>query len=96
MSEPRKSSDFGCLITGMLVLVLLSGCSEGRAPSFLVLGSYFPAWLVGVAISIPLTIAIRSALIRTGIDDALPLRLLVYSCLCVLLTLAFTYAFSPR
>ena len=80
----------------MLVLVLLSGCSEGRAPSFLGLGSYFPAWLVGVAISIPLTIAIRSALIRTGIDDALPLRLLVYSCLCVLLTLAFTYAFSPR
>ena len=96
MSEPRKCSDFGCLITGMLVLVSLSGCSEGRAPSFLVLGSYFPAWLVGVAISIPITVVIRAVLVRSGVDDALPARLLVYSGLCLLLTLAFTYAFSPR
>jgi len=77
-------------------LSTLTGCSQGRAPSFLIFGSYFPAWLVGLAISIPLTVMIRAVLVRNGLDDALPLRLLVYSCLCLLLTLAFAYAFSPH
>lgn len=84
------------LISGLATLLMLAGCGQGRAPSFLILGSYFPAWLVGLAISIPLTTIIRAALIRSGLDDALPVRLLVYSCLCLLLTLVFTYAFSPR
>lgn len=82
---------------GLLTCLLaLSGCSQGRAPSFMIMGSYFPAWLVGLAISIPLTVVIRQGLIRSGLDDALPVRLLVYVCLCVLLTLAFTYIFSPQ
>lgn len=77
-------------------LSVLTGCSQGRAPSFLIFGSYFPAWLIGLALSIPLTVVIRALLIRSGLDDALPVRLLVYSCLCLLLTLAFAYAFSPH
>ncbi len=96
MSKPHKRKGFGRAITSLLGLLMLTGCGQGRAPSFLILGSYFPAWLVGVAISIPITVVIRAVLIRSGVDDALPARLLVYSGLCLLLTLAFTYAFSPR
>jgi hypothetical protein len=37
--------------------LLLAGC--GRAPSFDVVGSFFPAWLVCVAVSILLTVLAR-------------------------------------
>ncbi|QIM47829.1 hypothetical protein G9Q38_00860 [Pusillimonas sp. DMV24BSW_D] len=78
------------------VLLMLGGCSQGRAPSFLLFGSYFPSWLVGVAISIPLTLLVRWGLIRVGIDDVLPLRLLVYVCLGLIFTMMFAFLFSPR
>ena len=78
------------------VLFMLAGCSQGRAPSFLLFGSYFPSWLVGVAISIPLTLLVRWGLIRVGIDDVLPLRLLVYVCLGLIFTMMFAFLFSPR
>ena len=78
------------------ITLLLGGCTGGRAPSFMIAGSYFPAWLIGLGISIILTVILRACLIRVRIDDALPVRLLVYSCLCLLLTLAFTYVFSPQ
>lgn len=84
-------------LAGMLLLPLLvAGCGSPQAPSFLIFDSYFPAWLVGVAVSIPLTLACRYVLIRLGIDDNLPLRLLVYVCLAICFTLAFAYFFSPR
>lgn len=78
------------------VFFMLAGCSQGRAPSFLLFGSYFPSWLMGVAISIPLTLLVRWGLIRVGIDDVLPLRLLVYVCLGLIFTMMFAFLFSPR
>ena len=83
-------------LTAVASLFTLSACSEGRAPLFMIMGSYFPTWLVGLAISIPLTVVIRVGLIRLDLDDALPARQLVYVCICLLLTLAFTYVFSPQ
>lgn len=84
-------------LAGLLLLPLLvAGCGAPRAPSFLIFDSYFPTWLVGVAVAIPLTLACRYVLIRLGVDDALPLRLLVYVCLAICFTLAFAYFFSPR
>lgn len=76
--------------------LLLSGCGEPRAPAFLVFGSYFPSWLIGLGVAIPLTLFVRWLLIRSGIDDALPLRLLVYVCLGILFAMAFAFFFSPR
>lgn len=97
MMRPDQTFKAGLLrFTHLTALGLLSGCGQGRAPSFMIAGSYFPAWLVGLALSIPLTVIIRAVVIRSGLDDALPARLLVYSCLCLLMTLAFTYAFSPK
>ncbi|HLR81882.1 MAG TPA: YtcA family lipoprotein [Paenalcaligenes sp.] len=65
---------------------LLSGCQY--SPSIYIAGSYFPAWLVCVAISIPITIALRVLLIAVGIDDYLPMRLLTYICFALLISLA--------
>ncbi|MFA5663267.1 YtcA family lipoprotein [Castellaniella sp.] len=79
----------------LLLALLCTGCGP-RAPSFLFLGSYFPSWLFGIAAGTIATVLLRLALIRVGIDDALPLRLLVYTGLAVIFAMMFAFTFSPR
>jgi hypothetical protein len=59
---------------------LLASCS--RAPSFDILGSFFPAWLVCLAVAILLTVFARWVLLRLHV--ALVLPILVYPSLTVL------------
>jgi len=66
----------------------LTGC--GRAPSFDVLGSFFPAWLVCVALSLILTAAARWLLLRLQIVIALPV--LTWPSLTALFTFALWLA----
>jgi hypothetical protein len=54
----------------MLAALFLTGC--GRAPSFDVLGSFFPAWLVCLALGVVFTAAARWLLSRIHIVIALP------------------------
>ena len=77
-------------------MLALGGCSMSQAPAFFMFGSYFPSWLVGTAVGIVLMIPLRWLLIRTGIDDALPLRLLFYVCLVLIIAMVFSYTFSPQ
>jgi hypothetical protein len=65
-----------------LVSLSLAGCA--RAPSFDILGSFFPAWLVCVVAGIVLAILTRMVLIRY-VEIALPV--LVYPSLAILYTL---------
>ena len=60
--------------------LLLGGCS--RAPSFDILGSYFPAWLICLALGVVLTAAIRWLLLRIQIGLVFPI--LVYPSLTAL------------
>jgi hypothetical protein len=46
----------------MPALLLITGC--GRAPSFDILGSFFPAWLVCLVLAILLTVVSRMLLNR--------------------------------
>jgi len=48
-----------------------TGC--GRAPSFDVVGSFFPAWLFCLAVSILLTVLARWLLLRFGVMLAPPI-----------------------
>ena len=63
--------------------LLLTGCS--RAPSFDLLGSFFPAWLVCVGIGILLTVLARE-LLRRYVEIVFPV--LVYPSLAA----GFTFA----
>jgi hypothetical protein len=67
----------------------LASCT--RAPSFDILGSYFPAWLLCLLLAIPLTVLSRLLLLRLKIPVAVPI--LVYPCLTVAFTLALWLAF---
>jgi hypothetical protein len=65
-------------------LTLLSGCSS--APSRNILGSYFPSWMICALIGMGATVAVRAILAKAGIDEELPIPIVVY--------LAFATAFS--
>jgi hypothetical protein len=71
-----------------LAALFLTGC--GRAPSFDVLGSFFPAWLVCLALGLVLTAAARWLLPRLHIVIALPV--LTYPSLAALFTFALWLA----
>ena len=72
----------------MLAAFFLTGC--GRAPSFDVLGSFFPAWLVCLALSLALTAAARWLLLRLHLVIALPV--LTYPSLAALFSFALWLA----
>jgi hypothetical protein len=68
----------------MLSAFFLTGC--GRAPSFDVLGSFFPAWLACLGLGLVLTAAARWLLLRLHIEIALPV--LTYPSLTAVFSLA--------
>jgi len=72
-----------------LSMLLLTGCS--RAPSFDILGSFFPAWLLCLAFALLLTAAARWLLLRVRVALALPV--LTYPSLTALFTFALWLAF---
>ncbi len=72
----------------ILAALFLTGC--GRAPSFDVLGSYFPAWLVCLALGLILTAAARSLV--SGLDIPVALPVLTYPSLMAVFTLALWLA----
>jgi hypothetical protein len=62
-----------------------------RAPSFDVLGSFFPAWLACLALAVLLTAAARWLLLRLRVPLALPV--LTYPSLTALFTFALWLSF---
>jgi YtcA family len=75
---------------GLLLGVISStGCSQ--APSFDIIGSFFPAWLVCLVVALLLTAAAYWVLLRAHVVLALPV--LSYPSLTILFTLALWLAF---
>jgi hypothetical protein len=54
----------------LLMSVMVASCA--RAPSFDILGSYFPAWLVCLALALLLTVLARAFLLRLQIEVTAP------------------------
>jgi hypothetical protein len=67
----------------------LMSCS--RAPSFDILGSFFPAWLLCLAVGLLLTVATYWLLLRVRVPLALPV--LAYPSLTALFTLTLWLIF---
>lgn len=84
------SSDTSFVKSGFaLAPLLLTSCE--RAPSFDILGSYFPAWLVCLTLAILLTVLARWLLLHLQIAVVLPI--LVYPSLTALFTFALWLIF---
>jgi fructose-specific phosphotransferase system IIC component len=78
-------------LTYGLVLASLLLASCGRAPSFDVLGSFFPAWLVCLIAALILTVLARWLLLRLHITLTPPI--LIYPSLTALFTFALWLIF---
>jgi len=77
------------LICLYLAAFWLAGCA--RAPSFDILGSFFPAWLFCLAAGVLLSFVARWLLSRAGIAVAVPI--LVYPSLTALFACALWLVF---
>ena len=66
--------------------LVLSGCSLRGAPSLVLFGAYFPAWMLLGVIAVIVAGATRVVFVVTGLADEVPLPLFV--CAAVGLTVA--------
>jgi len=66
-------------------LVLLTGCRG--APSINLLGSFFPGWMLCMALGVAGAFVVREVCLRTNIEPYLQPRVPVYLCLWGLITL---------
>ena len=71
-------------MAGCAAMLACTGCS--RAPSFNILGSFFPAWLLCGVIGIALAVATRFIFLRTNFEKELSPLILVYPCLALFYT----------
>jgi hypothetical protein len=62
----------------------LSGCTPKSAPTFLLFGAFFPAWLMCALVSIVGAIVVRVLFVATGLSNILPLQLFVCAALGLL------------
>jgi len=70
------------LLRGMFfaaTLAMLDGCS--RAPTFNILGSFFPSWLICVIIGICLAALVYWGLMRMKRENLIAWPVLIYPCL---------------
>jgi len=75
----------------LVAIIFLTGCRG--APSINLVGSFFPAWMLCVAIGVIGVLLLRRVFVRTEIEPHLGALPLVYFCLWVLLTLGIWLLF---
>jgi hypothetical protein len=76
----RFNSPRGTLPFAALTCVLpLAGC--GRAPSFNILGSFFPAWLICMVVGILLAAIVNWILTALKLEKLISWSILTYPCL---------------
>jgi hypothetical protein len=75
-SQPAVFVKIACLAVACLAL---TGCGLRGAPSYSIFGAFFPAWLLCAAIGLAGSVALRGLVIASGLEEAVPFRLLVYT-----------------
>jgi hypothetical protein len=63
----------------LVPLLLVSGCA--RSPSFNVLGSYFPGWIICMVAGVLVASLLHVLIKRTGLEHRIPALPLFYSSL---------------
>src|SRR5579859_2883656 len=91
---PRRQTLQRVAVAGVLFApqLLATGCS--RAPTFNILGSFFPAWILCGIVGILLAVVVRLYFVRIKLEDQLlaPL-ILVYPCLTAFFTFTLWLVF---
>jgi len=72
------------VFSATMISLLCAGC--GRAPSVDIIGSFFPVWMVCLAIAVVLTFGVRYLLMRYKLETEVGPLAIFYPCAVVLLT----------
>lgn len=72
------------IAVGVTMAFGCAGCS--RAPSVDIIGSFFPVWLVCLALGVILTFGVRYLLLRYRIEQEVGPLALFYPCSVILIT----------
>jgi hypothetical protein len=80
----RRPVGVAAVAASSAATLLIAGCS--RAPSFNLLGSFFPAWILCGVIGILLAVAVRLFFVRIKLEQQLTPLILVYPCLAAFFT----------
>src|SRR4051812_38553430 len=72
------------IVVGCLTIFSTCGCS--RAPTFNILGSFFPSWILCGVIGILLTVATRLMFVKIQFEQEIGPLILVYPCLAAFFT----------
>jgi len=81
----------GTAVLCALWLLPALGCS--RAPSFSILGSFFPAWILCGVLGILLTVVVRIFFVRAKFEQELSPLILFYPCLALFFTFSIWLLF---
>jgi hypothetical protein len=71
----------------LFAAVLLTGCA--RSPTFNILGSFFPAWLVCLAAGTALAAGAYQAFIYLKLAKDIPWSIVVYPCIAIFFACTF-------
>jgi hypothetical protein len=88
---PKLSTRLQKAGASLVPALFVAGCS--RAPSFNILGSFFPAWILCGLLGILLTVAARLFLVRIKFEQELSPLILVYPCLTAFFTFTLWLVF---
>ena len=96
VSAPKKPDALRRSASVALVASLcLGGCASGGAPTYSIVGAFFPGWMFCAVLGIVGAIAARGLFVATGLNRALPFQLFVCSSLGVIVAvLAWIYWFG--
>ena len=83
-SGKSKSIKLSRLPSPAIACLLCSGC--GRAPSFDIIGSFFPVWMVCIAIAVVLAFVVRYFLLRAKLETEVGPLALFYPSTVILFT----------
>jgi Na+/glutamate symporter len=79
------------ILASAAIATALTGC--GRAPTFSILGSFFPSWLVCLFAGIILAALTNRVFVRIAIDQEILWPVVVYPCLALFFACALWLIF---
>jgi hypothetical protein len=79
------------IVSAWVATLCVTGCS--RAPTFNILGSFFPSWILCGVIGILLTVAVRMLFVKLKFEQEIAPLILVYPCLAAFFTFTIWLVF---
>jgi hypothetical protein len=78
IGEMKAHSPWRCAVHPGAIFLAASvgGCAAHGAPTFVLVGAYFPAWLLLAVIGVLAGVAARVAMVATGLATTVPFQLL--------------------